>query len=183
MTRAVVPREWRAPSGIWPSAPTCLWMIAQALGVYNDLRYRTPSILPLANLLFSFWFAPLAMALFLDPEHETGRLDALMALDFGQGVLVCVAAYLVFLLHPEGRRLLPSLSHSVWIPYFGGYGLVATAFILRCDREPLARCACSVRPHGNLPRLLRLRRCALLLRARPRHENRRSGSIFSGACC
>ena len=84
----------------------------------------------MANLLFSFWFAPLAMALFLDPEHETGRLDALMALDFGQGVLVCIAAYLYFYYIPKAETP-AELSHSVWIPYFGGYGVVATAFILR----------------------------------------------------
>ena len=107
----------------------CLWMIAQSLGVYNDL-VTAPVIMPLANLLFSFWFAPLAMALFLDPEHETGRLDALMALDFGQGVLVCVAAYLYFFYIPKSDTP-AELSHSVWIPYFGGYGLVAVAFILR----------------------------------------------------
>ncbi len=106
-----------------------LWMIAQSLGVYNDL-VNAPAIMPLANLLFSFWFAPLAMALFLDPEHETGRLDALMILDFGQGVLVCVAAYLYFFYIPKSDTP-AELSHSVWIPYFGGYGLVAVAFILR----------------------------------------------------
>lgn len=111
------------------AAAYLLWMIAQALGVYNDIA-ATPMILPFANLLFSFWFAPLAMALFLDPEHETGRLDALMALDFGQGVLVCIAAYLYFYYLPKSESP-AELSHSVWIPYFGGYGVVATAFILR----------------------------------------------------
>lgn len=105
------------------------WMIAQALSLYNDLA-PIPTILPLTNLLFSFWFAPLAMALFLDPEHESGHLDTLMALDFAQGVLVCVAAYLYFFYIPKAES--PSeLSHTVWIPYFGGYGLVALAFILR----------------------------------------------------
>jgi hypothetical protein len=68
-----------------------LWTFAQALGVYNDLA-KTPLIFPFANLLFSFWFAPLAMAMFLDPEHETGRVDALLALDFVQAMLVCLAA-------------------------------------------------------------------------------------------
>jgi diguanylate cyclase (GGDEF)-like protein len=106
-----------------------LWMIAQAMGVSNDIS-PMPTILPFANLLFSFWFAPLAMALFLDPEHETGRLDSLMALDFGQGVLVCIAAYLYFYYIPKAETP-AELSHSVWIPYFGGYGVVATAFILR----------------------------------------------------
>ncbi len=106
-----------------------LWMVAQGLSVYNDLA-SFPVIVPFANLLFSFWFAPLAMALFLDPEHERGRLDTLMVLDFAQGLLVCVAAYLYFYYIPKAEAG-SELSHTVWIPYFGGYGLVAGAFILR----------------------------------------------------
>lgn len=111
------------------AAAYLLWMIAQSLGVYNHLA-RTPLIFPFTNLLFSFWFAPLAMAMFFDPEHETGRLDALMALDFVQGLLVCVAAYLYFFYLPKAEN--PSeLSHAVWAPYFGGYGIVAGVFVLR----------------------------------------------------
>lgn len=104
-------------------------LIAQGLSVYNDLA-AVPLILPFTNLLFSFWFAPLAMALFLDPDHETGRLDAVMALDFAQGVLVCIAAYLYFFYLPKSDSPM-ELAHSVWFAYFGGYGLVATAFVLR----------------------------------------------------
>jgi diguanylate cyclase (GGDEF)-like protein len=106
-----------------------LLMVAQGLSVYNDLA-NAPRILPLTNLLFSFWFAPLAMGLFLDPERENGRLDAVMVLDFVQAVLVCLAAYLYFFYIPKSESL-SELSHSVWGAYFGGYGLVATAFLLR----------------------------------------------------
>ncbi|HZC23418.1 MAG TPA: GGDEF domain-containing protein, partial [Candidatus Binatia bacterium] len=115
----------------WQLAVTAyaLFTFAQALGVYNDIA-PVPIISGITKLLFSFWFAPLAMALFLDPEHETGRLDSLMALDFVQGVLVCVAAYLYFFYLPKAENP-AELAHSVWAPYFGGYGLVASAFILR----------------------------------------------------
>ena len=106
-----------------------LWMIAQGLGVYNDLA-RTPIVSWLTNLLFCFWFAPLAMALFLDPEHETGHIDAIMALDFVQAVLVCVTAYLYFFYLPKSESA-NELAHEVWAPYFGGYALVALAFVLR----------------------------------------------------
>jgi len=109
-------------------AAYALWMIAQGLGVYNDLA-RTPIISWITNLLFCFWFAPLAMALFLDPEHETGRLDALMALDFAQGILVGVTAYVYFFYLPKSDS--GDLAHGVWAPYFAGYGLVAAAFVLR----------------------------------------------------
>jgi diguanylate cyclase (GGDEF)-like protein len=104
-----------------------LWISAQTLAVYNDLA-AIPAPSWITNLIFSFWFAPLAMALFLDPEHETGRLDQVMALDFLQGMLLCVAAYLYFFYLPQAGS---ELAHEVWAPYFIGYGLVSAAFILR----------------------------------------------------
>jgi diguanylate cyclase (GGDEF)-like protein len=106
-----------------------LWMVAQGFCVYNHLAV-SPLVSGLENFLFSFWFAPLAMAIFLDPDDETGKVDALVALDFVQGVLVCVAAYLYFFYIPKSESS-GELSHSVWAPYFGGYGMVATAFVLR----------------------------------------------------
>jgi diguanylate cyclase (GGDEF)-like protein len=106
-----------------------VWMTAQGLSVYNDLA-RTPVVSWVTNLLFCFWFAPLAMALFLDPEHETGRIDTVTALDFVQGMLVCVTAYVYFFYLPKADAS-GELAHRVWAPYFAGYGLVALAFVLR----------------------------------------------------
>lgn len=105
------------------------WLIAQALSVYNDFA-ASPFVSWVNNLLFCFWFVPLAMAMFLDPEHEAGHLDALVALDFVQAVLVCVAAYLYFFYLPKAESP-GELAHSVWTPYFAGYAFVAGAFIVR----------------------------------------------------
>jgi diguanylate cyclase (GGDEF)-like protein len=106
-----------------------LWLIGQGLSVYNDLA-PTPAISWTNNLLFSFWFAPLAMAMFLDPDNEAGKLDSLMTLDFVQAVLVCVAAYLYFFYLPKSESP-GELAHEVWTPYFVGYSFVAGAFVLR----------------------------------------------------
>lgn len=106
-----------------------VWLIAQGLSVYNDLA-ASPSVSWFNNALFCFWFAPLAMAMFLDPEHEAGHLDALVALDFVQAVLVCVAAYLYFFYLPKADST-NELAHSVWTPYFAGYAFVAGAFVVR----------------------------------------------------
>ena len=106
-----------------------LWMLAQAFGVYNDLA-RTPIVSWVMNLLFCFWFAPLGMALFLDSEHETGRIDAILLLDFIQAVLVCAAAYVYFFYLPNSESP-TELAHEVWAPYFVGYAVVALACILR----------------------------------------------------
>jgi diguanylate cyclase (GGDEF)-like protein len=106
-----------------------LWLIAQGFSVYNDLA-ASPFVSWINNLLFCFWFVPLAMAMFLDPEHEAGHLDALIALDFVQAVLVCVAAYLYFFYLPKADAT-NELAHSVWTPYFAGYAFVAVAFVAR----------------------------------------------------
>ena len=111
------------------AAAYSLWLIAQGLSVYNDLA-PTPAISWTNNLLFSFWFAPLAMAMFLDPDNEAGKLDSLMTLDFVQAVLVCVAAYLYFFYIPKSESP-GELAHEVWTPYFVGYSFVAGAFVLR----------------------------------------------------
>jgi diguanylate cyclase (GGDEF)-like protein len=111
------------------AAAYSFWLIAQGLSVYNDLA-ASPFVSWINNLLFCFWFVPLAMAMFLDPEHEAGQLDALVALDFVQAVLVCVAAYLYFFYLPKSES--PNeLAHSVWTPYFAGYAFVAGAFMVR----------------------------------------------------
>jgi len=105
------------------------WLIAQALSVYNDVA-ASPFVSWINNLVFCFWFVPLAMAMFLDPEQEAGRLDALVALDFVQAILVCVAAYLYFFYLPKADAT-NELAHSVWTPYFAGYAFVAGAFVVR----------------------------------------------------
>src|SRR5690242_1268157 len=42
------------------------WLVAQGLGLYNG-QAASAVVAWISNLLFCFWFAPLAMALFLDP--------------------------------------------------------------------------------------------------------------------
>ncbi len=105
------------------------WFVAQLLSVYNDFS-PSPSVAWINNMLFCFWFVPMAMALFLDPEHEAAALDLVVALDFVQAVLVCVAAYLYFFYLPKSQSP-GELAHEVWAPYFAGYGFVVAAFLLR----------------------------------------------------
>jgi diguanylate cyclase (GGDEF)-like protein len=111
------------------AAAYSLWMVAQGLSVYNDFA-GSVALAWISNLLFCFWFVPLAMTMFLDPERDAAQLDALIALDFLQAILVCVAAYLYFFYLPKSE-VPGELAHSVWTPYFAGYAFVAGAFILR----------------------------------------------------
>jgi diguanylate cyclase (GGDEF)-like protein len=107
-----------------------IWLVAQGIATYSDLLPVSEFSVWAENLLFCFWFVPLAMALFLDPDRERKGFDWLLVLDFVQAVLFCVAAYLYFFYIPRSESP-TELAHSVWTPYFVGYGLVAAAFLLR----------------------------------------------------
>jgi diguanylate cyclase (GGDEF)-like protein len=114
----------------------CLWMLAQGIGTYGDI-FTLPSVLRWTiNLVFCFWSVPLAMTLFLDPDYEPRGFDTLLLLDFAQGLIFCVAAYFYFFFIPTKSEPALDLAHSVWQPYFIGYGLVTLAFLLRTAYSP-----------------------------------------------
>jgi diguanylate cyclase (GGDEF)-like protein len=108
-----------------------IWVVAQGVGTLGNFIPYPDYVRGLINLLFCFWFGPLAMALFLDPEHEPKGIDLLLILDFVQGTIFCLAAYLYFFYVPSLSEASTDLAHSVWAPYFFGYGLLAAAFLVR----------------------------------------------------
>ncbi|PYX28682.1 MAG: hypothetical protein DMG77_15060 [Acidobacteria bacterium] len=122
------------------AAAFAIWFVAQGLGLCRDLFPAVDAAQWISNLLFCFWFVPLAMAMFLDPDNEAGGLDTLVALDFVQAVIVCVAAYLYFFYLPMSDSR-GALAHAVWAPYFVGSGFVAGSFLLRAiiTRSGVAR--------------------------------------------
>ncbi len=114
----------------------CLWMVAQGIATYGDVIVLPGVLRWTINLVFCFWSVPLAMTLFLDPDYEPRGFDTLLILDFVQGLIFCVAAYLYFFFIPTKSEPALDLAHSVWQPYFIGYGLVTLAFLLRTAYSP-----------------------------------------------
>ncbi len=108
-----------------------LWIVAQGLAVYSHFFVDSPIRAWSANLLFSFWFIPLGMALFLDSDYQPKGFDWLLILDFIQAGLFCVTAYFFFFYIPSLADPNFELSHSVWAPYFAGYAILVIAFFLR----------------------------------------------------
>ena len=106
---------------------------------YRDAFPSSRAAVGLSNLLFCFWFFPLALILFLDPERESEGLDWLLALDFMQTAVFCVSAYVYFFYIPTSAA--PTAQLTVWTPYFFAYAFLAVAFGLRSalTRSPLAR--------------------------------------------
>ncbi len=79
----------------WLSFTFCVWIVAQALGVYIDLTLKI-SLNSLDDLMFFVSVIPFGMLIFLDPEHEANRFDRLHLLDFLQVCIFWVAVYLYF---------------------------------------------------------------------------------------
>jgi PAS domain S-box-containing protein len=118
-----------------------LFVVAQGLGTYDEAYHAPHFVEWLVNLIFFFWFTPMGMALFLDPESEARGFDLLVILDFTQAILFGVAAYLYFFYLPAPSQSGTELSHAVWGPYFLYSGILTAAFFLRSvlSRSQVAR--------------------------------------------
>jgi len=108
-----------------------IWLLAQSSGVYSDLVSAAPVGTALPDICFTFWFAPLGLALFLDLESESFRISSTAILDFTQGVLFWVAAYEYFVRFPSDPTYGTELSRSVWASLFAYYGILIAALWLR----------------------------------------------------
>jgi hypothetical protein len=152
-----------------------IWLVAQGIATYGDLAQISVLSEWSENLLFSFWFVPLAMALFLDPDREHTGFDWLMALDFVQAVLFCIAAYLYFFYIPRSESP-TELAHSVWSPYFAG----CPGFHPARQIESPGHGQIDLWPAGNLSFSFRDCRRVVLLRSRKWSQDG-CGLTYSGA--
>jgi two-component system, cell cycle sensor histidine kinase and response regulator CckA len=79
-----------------------IWDVAQAIIVYYEdiLHASLLTAWPSDPLIF-FWVVPLFMALFLVPPPGRKRLDPVQMFDFGQVMILAMAAYLAYLFVPS----------------------------------------------------------------------------------
>jgi diguanylate cyclase (GGDEF)-like protein len=108
----------------------CLWVIAQVLATYQD-RTGTTHLVQLTGFLFSFWFVPLGMTLFLDPESDAGALNRRAFVDLVQGLLFLGTAYFYFFLLSSRSGDGSDLATELRLPYLACHSLIAGAFLLR----------------------------------------------------
>lgn len=108
-----------------------LFVIAQGLASYDNAFHAPHFVQWTVNVLFFFWFTPLAMALFLDLDVATKAFDWLLILDLVQVILFWLAGYFYFFYLPEQSSSGAALGHSVWAPYFIYVGFLIAAFLLR----------------------------------------------------
>ena len=108
-----------------------IWLLAQTLAVYSDFVSAAAISTTFNDICFTFWFAPLGLALFLDLESESFRISSTAILDFTQGILFWVAAYEYFVRFPSDSNYGTELAHSVWPSLFAYYGILIAALWLR----------------------------------------------------
>ena len=113
------------------AAAYSLWVFAQVMGTYDDMWNAPSFVVRLSNTLFSLWFIPLGMALFLDPDYEPRGFDWVLVLDSLQAVIFGVAAYLYFFHIPSLSGSGSDLVHSMLPPYFVYYAVLIAGFCLR----------------------------------------------------
>jgi diguanylate cyclase (GGDEF)-like protein len=107
-----------------------LWDIAQVLATIQDMS-GTAQHIQLIGFLFYFWYVPIGMALFLDPESDPAKLDRLAFVDLIQGLLFLITAYIYFFLLSSQPWLVTDLEISLRNPYLVVHSLIAAAFLIR----------------------------------------------------
>jgi diguanylate cyclase (GGDEF)-like protein len=107
-----------------------LWDIAQILGTVQDM-FGAAQHLRLIGFLFYFWYVPIGMVLFLDPESDSISLDRSALVDLIQGLLFLVTAYLYFILLSVGTQAVTDLASELRKPYLVVHSLIALSFLIR----------------------------------------------------
>jgi diguanylate cyclase (GGDEF)-like protein len=107
-----------------------LWDIAQVLATAQDVLGK-PQHIQLIGFLFYFWYVPIGMALFLDPESDAAKLDRLAFVDLIQGLLFLITAYVYFFLLSNQAWLVTDLETSLRNPYLVVHSIIAAAFLIR----------------------------------------------------
>jgi PAS domain S-box-containing protein len=105
-------------------------VLAQIIGITIDLTHPQSANGPFTEILFLFWFGPLTVALFLEPDSEPRKLSSLVILDVLQAILFWLAVYLYFSYLPS-QLSGTDLIHSAWNRSLIYNGALVGAFLLR----------------------------------------------------
>ncbi|HXK11215.1 MAG TPA: ATP-binding protein [Vicinamibacteria bacterium] len=106
---------------------------------------RPPSIVDLADAISVFWFGPVSLTLFLEPDFDPRRFDRIHLLDFAQVVLLWVVVYLFFHYLPTHEGPGSPFSHSwlrgTWTGTLIYDAVMAGTFLLRAalSSSPIVR--------------------------------------------
>jgi len=112
-----------------------LFCVGELCDLYAELVPESPRIATLGDVFSVFWFGPVSLTLFLEPDFELRRFDKIHILDFIQVVLSWIVIYFFFLYMPTREISNSPFVHSwlraTWAGSLVYDGLMAATFLLR----------------------------------------------------
>jgi len=111
-----------------------VFSIGLALAISAQFLALSPNVPSWADAIFVFFFGPVSLTLFLEPDFEHRRFDRIHILDFTQVLLFCIAVYLFW---QYSTRIFPAASsghdwfRESWVGIFLWDGVLAGTFLLR----------------------------------------------------
>jgi PAS domain S-box-containing protein len=105
-------------------------VLAQVVAIAVAFMHPQSENGQVTEILFLFWFGPLSVALFLDPDSELRRLNSWIILDVIQAILFWLTVYLYFSYLPN-QLSGTDLIHSAWNRSLIYNGVLVGAFLLR----------------------------------------------------
>ena len=112
-----------------------LFCVAVICNLYVQVVQPLQSVADVADIISVFWFCPVSLTLFLEPDFEIRRFDPIHILDFIQVVLLWVVIYFFFLYMPNhessGSPFERTWVHATWVGSLMYDVAMASVFLLR----------------------------------------------------
>lgn len=112
-----------------------VFCVSLLLSFYVEVIRPSPSVTDLADIISIFWFGPVSLTLFLEPDFQPACFDRIHILDFIQVILFWVAIYFFFLYLPTHEASASVFAHtwlrSTWAGSLVYDGAMAAVFLLR----------------------------------------------------
>lgn len=112
-----------------------LFCVGEMCDLYAEFVPGSPRVATLGDIVSVFWFGPVSLTLFLEPDFELRRFDRIHILDFIQVALSWIAIYFFFLYMPAREISNSPFAHSwlraTWAGSLVYDGLMAATFLLR----------------------------------------------------
>src|SRR5262249_46289707 len=112
-----------------------LFCLAALCNIYVQAIQPVQAVADAADIISVFWFCPVSLTLFLEPDFELRRFDPIHILDFIQVVLLWIVIYFFFLYMPThesaGSPFERTWVHATWVGSLMYDGAMACIFLLR----------------------------------------------------
>jgi len=130
-------RSSNLPRYFWhvTAVSVAFFCLAALCNIYVQAVHPSQAVADIADIVSVFWFCPVSLTLFLEPDFELNHFDPIHVLDFIQVVLLWVVIYFFFLYMPtheaSGSPFERTWVHATWVGSLIYDGTMACIFLLR----------------------------------------------------